>query len=213
MSKKIILILSIFFALNCRPKEKIVYPPIIKEKGLEQLYEKGIVDWHILNSIGVFSKSKYLISYDSSFERHLYFRDTSSNRRVFNRDLLENVDSMNFLFPNKLFDFLEVELRLIEHENVPLKIGDTIVFNLFPETKDSIYLTDPIDGIIYSIYYLDGEVIQVGYNDYVIMELQDSLLRAEEERLNESIKKKGKKKVNSLLWHLTQEKSPPPEMR
>lgn len=197
-----ILTLLITQVLSCR--EELNYPHIIVENGLQEIYDQSIIDWHILNSTGTYSEANYLVVFDSLVDSKIYIRDASIQAWVLNREMVRDKHLMIELFPNHVFDFLEVDLGLFEHEKSSLLRGDTVVITHFPlvtEHQDEL-IYDLIDGYIHTIYYLDGKVIKVGMNDIAELDINNEELRSHEPELRQLIISRGKKKVNERLWRL-----------
>lgn len=197
-------LLTVLCFTSCTQDYKISYSQVIVDYNLEKNYEQSILDWHILNSIGEYSKSKYLLIYDSLTENRLYVRDSFKNISVLDLNLVSSIDSMKSLFPKNIVDFFEAELMIYESQSHPIQRGDTIVISLFPKDQKFSYISDPIDGLIHTLYYLNGEVIRVGQNDYTEYDFSDSLLRIKEEILIQMVRQRGQENVNKDLWYLTQ---------
>jgi hypothetical protein len=202
----IVLALLIAQLLSCQ--EKLNYPDIIVENGLQEIYDQSIIDWHILNSTGRYSEASYLLLLDSLVDSKIYLRDSSIQVSVLNSEMVSDKKLMTELFPNHVFEFLEIDLEMFEHGRFPVLRGDTVVITHFPlvpgHQNEMIY--DPIDGYIHTIYYVNSKVIKVGMNDIAELDINNEELRSHEPELRQLIRSRGKKKVNERLWRLVIDK-------
>ncbi|WP_020536952.1 hypothetical protein [Lewinella cohaerens] len=200
--KTIVLTLLIAQLLSCQ--EQLNYPEIIVENSLQEIYDQSIIDWHILNSTGTYSEASYLLLLDSLVNSKIYMQDSLMPGRVLNSEMVRDKKLMTKLFPDHIFEFLEIDLEIFEHEKLPILRGDTVVITHFPLVSgyqnEMIY--DPIDGDIHTIYYVNSKVIKVGMNDNAEFDINNERLRSHEPKLRQLIISRGKKKVNKRLWRL-----------
>jgi hypothetical protein len=198
----IILTLLITQLLSCQ--EELNYPDIIAENCLQELYDQSIIDWHILNSTGTYSEASYLLLVDSLVDSKIYVRDSLMQGWVINSEMIRDKNLMIELFPNHVFDFLEIDLEMFEHGKSPVLLGDTVIITHFPLIKDhqNGMFYDFFDGYIHTIYYLNEKVIRVGQNDYTEFDINNEELRSHQSELRQLIKSRGQKKINKRLWRL-----------
>ncbi|WP_245569401.1 hypothetical protein [Lewinella cohaerens] len=120
------------------------------------------------------------------------------------RDMIYDKQEMIKTFPSHIVDFLSVDLELFQSEQFSLLHGDTVVLTLFPVAgmyrNDMLY--DPIDGYVYTLYYLNSELIRIGQNDYIEFDMDEEEVRSKEPLLLQMVDSLNAYQVNPRLKKL-----------
>lgn len=165
------------------------YPEFISKNGLQESYEQAKLDWYLLNATDSYSKSNYLVVYDSNFDLGTTICDEDRGHWVSDHQLLEDKEKMLTKFgPDRILEFVATDIDLFEYDVENIVKGDTLTLTFFPEDNERGQIIDPTDGAIHTLIYVNGVLKTVGQNDYIEFDVDAEKVEQELTILKEKVR-------------------------
>lgn len=129
IGKCIFLFLTCIYFVRCKNNSIVCkYPPIVLEHNLEMEYDRAVIDWYKINYSLYASNGGFLVKMDSLVDSGIFIKNKSSGFFQLNRGLTSSYDLMSIKFPNNVYKYNEVTLRLFDEKITDILYGDTLKF-------------------------------------------------------------------------------------
>ncbi|WP_020571464.1 hypothetical protein [Neolewinella persica] len=90
---------------------------------------------------------------------------------------------------SRILEFVATDIELFVHDEESMLKDDTLTLTFFPEDNGRGWITDPTDGAIHTLIYVNGVLRIVGQNDYIEYDVDAKEVAQERTILKEKVQK------------------------